>query len=711
MTSIHPLITATVITAAVSRSTYGKYVVEAKLDSGAYVIANSQGKMTVRLSSGSLAPGEVVAVKAMGKDLIIEKISELAALVAKSSSPDALEISVGPEDFARQAPSCADTPASAQAARIKSVSLVLPEPVPEGFYSFDSLEDALSWAVLNGSDPGDFDSKRLLEETEDPAVVLRIAGNESGESTATIIPIEKAAFELNHFVNSTLQNPVWKAFSPSMLGQILTDRGAILLSRLINVDRALLPEHSDASATSVRSTANQSQAASSPVTKSALTPILVQWLNVALDEKTPLSALTRGVSQAGASPIPGLIDAIKNTKDFARLGFSKAFGAVDFSLDSMHPGNAQARQNLVPRVMNELGINFERTLADFDPARGSELALAPSVKQRLALIVESDPGERPNDGPALLDEFFSKMSKALKSSAPEASPTANPPPGNSNQADGAHEGLADAEKEFVAAIRAVFSGDVSTALNRVKEAADRLGIKFQDIASALSKLIDKESAALHDATGASGDDREKSLKKIIDRLESVFMSRPEIPEHSLNASLHPGQSGAHAQTTGQYMDFVKEQAQTALGHIESLQVLAKQTPAAGGEQQLVVLPMKLDGQWTDVVIKMVKRRGGRKNGDKGKTLSVAINVAPTFLGDISMSMDYSGKRDFHVTMKFEKDHTRSWFEKNKTALAESLRGIGFSSPRIDLHSAQSVQKQSPGPLPENSDSGAIDVIA
>jgi hypothetical protein len=177
----------------------------------------------------------------------------------------------------------------------------------------------------------------------------------------------------------------------------------------------------------------------------------------------------------------------------------------------------------------------------------------------------------------------------------------------------------------------------------------------------------------------------------------------EVSEKHLNAV--PGS------VVDKLMDSVKQQAQTALDHIESLQLLAKQTPAANGEQQLVVLPMKLDGAWTDVVIKMIKNNKGKSAKNKSKSISVDINVAPSLLGEISARMDYKSSRDFAVRMKFEKVQTMSWFEKNKETFIESFKKIGFVAPRIDLRVELSALKQPPDVMTAIHKTGILDVIA
>jgi gas vesicle protein len=136
------------------------------------------------------------------------------------------------------------------------------------------------------------------------------------------------------------------------------------------------------------------------------------------------------------------------------------------------------------------------------------------------------------------------------------------------------------------------------------------------------------------------------------------------------------------------LDVLKQQVENALTRVESLQVLARQVSVTDGQQQVISLPMKIEGQWTDVVVKFLKKKdpGGNKDAPD-KPVSVAIHVSPAMLGQIDVFMDYRGKKRFSMRMEFEKTATRSWFEKNKTDFSAALSQIGFTTFKIDMKEA------------------------
>ena len=680
---ITPLMTATVITSPGARNLQGKFFVEAKLDNATYVIADSQGKMIVRLSSGSLAPGEEIALKEVGKDLVIEKIPGQDPSPVKPPAADALEISAGAGGGKSLASIAADKPVIAEITGSKPLPFILPGPAAEGFYSVRSLEEVLSHTGLKGLDLTDLDRALFSEKSAGAGAVVRIVNEGPDGSLATVVPFEKAVFELSHFVGGNLQSELWKAFSPDELGQVLKDRGSIPFDRLVDIDRAVGEAQKN---TAGQNFAKPGESDPLPLAKSALTPILVQWLNVALDEKTPLVAAAMGSKFVGASPIPALVEAIRNLSELKNITFPKSFCADDFTINGPALMATQEKQSVLPKVLYGLGINFERTLSTHDQSNDNGGAPLPSLKELLLRITGSASDDPLTEA---ADNFNAKFSQAL--GATDRAPGKNsniPLPASDQTGIQKKDASIDLEKEWIATMRERMHDDFQKTLRQIKVAADHIEEEFPDISSALKKIVDEELSDRQNAEGPNAADPDKTLKKIIDAVETAFKAPPGDRSIAL----------------------VKQQAGTALEHVESLQALAKQAPAAGGEQQLLVVPMKIDGRWTDVVIKMVKHRGEKAGRKKSAGLSVSINVSPTFLGDVSVGMDYASKQDFRVSIRFEKDRARAWFENNNGALVESFIRIGFSWPRINLQPEKNDRIRSTG-LTAAGDAGAIDVLA
>jgi len=131
------------------------------------------------------------------------------------------------------------------------------------------------------------------------------------------------------------------------------------------------------------------------------------------------------------------------------------------------------------------------------------------------------------------------------------------------------------------------------------------------------------------------------------------------------------------------LESVKAQVDKVLMRIESMQLLARQIQTNEGAQQVVCLPLNIDGNWSDVIMKFRKKNGKEKNGS-GQSVSIAVHVAPGLLGAISVYMDYSAKKQFAMRMEFEKPQAKTWFEQHREPFNTAMNALGLSVFKIDI---------------------------
>lgn len=138
------------------------------------------------------------------------------------------------------------------------------------------------------------------------------------------------------------------------------------------------------------------------------------------------------------------------------------------------------------------------------------------------------------------------------------------------------------------------------------------------------------------------------------------------------------------------------QVQNALHRLESLQILARPTQVSEGQQQIVAFPMRVADEWTEVTIRLIRRRARQKSDSKGK-YSVVVSVSPRTTGNISAHMMYTPNRDLGVSVDFERESSRLWFERNRAPFTHALREIGFRSVQVRLHET-SLAPAAPSPV-------------
>ena len=149
--------------------------------------------------------------------------------------------------------------------------------------------------------------------------------------------------------------------------------------------------------------------------------------------------------------------------------------------------------------------------------------------------------------------------------------------------------------------------------------------------------------------------------------------------------------------------------ETALQRLESMQVSAKPTASGDVRQQVVVVPMNIDGAWNDVVMKFVRAEGGNGNKNDRKNIFVTMSVAPSALGEIAASFDFSGANHCSLRMEFDKNRTLSWFETNRQGLTDAFANLGFTNMKIDFKASAPQDGRTRGAPPSAPD-GVIDIV-
>ncbi|HMA64321.1 MAG TPA: hypothetical protein VKO63_03940, partial [Chitinispirillaceae bacterium] len=157
---------------------------------------------------------------------------------------------------------------------------------------------------------------------------------------------------------------------------------------------------------------------------------------------------------------------------------------------------------------------------------------------------------------------------------------------------------------------------------------------------------------------------------------------------SLQKDRQPSEQLGHSnlnQTTVETMLKIRGTVESAINKLESLQLLARQTPLAdGSQQQILALPMKIGNEWTELNIRFLKKESKQKKKTNASSFTVQINLAPANLGAVSVKMDYLVKKSLKISMDFEKDATRDFFQKNNTTIKNAIAELGLPLFSFDI---------------------------
>jgi hypothetical protein len=319
------------------------------------------------------------------------------------------------------------------------------------------------------------------------------------------------------------------------------------------------------------------------------------------------------------------------------------------------------------------------------------------------------------------DEIISSLSGGRgetpqSPSGPAASQTQAQPDPQQAQSARQVENLAnEAGRQIMAKVKDL-TGQLQELGRRVSQLEDRLpkdeaGARLPGGTKQAELLANnlRDALKLLDSMARNVSDRASTVSHdVAKRLDDLSAQTAKLADRLSQDTAAPARHGP--------LDSLKQQVENALTRVESLQVLARSVNVADGSAQVISLPMKIEGQWTDVVVKFVKKQGREGKNRSDRPVSVAIHVSPALLGDIDVFMDYGGKKRFSMRMEFEKQSTRAWFEKNRQDFSAAIAAIGFAALKIDMKETgprrqAALPKNAGTAAPAGNGTGTIDITA
>lgn len=143
-------------------------------------------------------------------------------------------------------------------------------------------------------------------------------------------------------------------------------------------------------------------------------------------------------------------------------------------------------------------------------------------------------------------------------------------------------------------------------------------------------------------------------------------------------------------------DFLKQQplnsplmatktVESLIDKIESFQLLAHKSQGNNGTYQIITLPVKIGNEWTEINFQLLHSKQ-KKKGRKSPKFSVSIDIAPKFLGEIHINLDYGQNKKLKLSAEFGKKETYTWFFKHKKDIQDSLSGYGVLLLSLELRS-------------------------
>jgi hypothetical protein len=756
MTFIAPLVTARVITAQDPKLLSGKGYVEKSIGDDKFLITLASGKITVRCTSGSLSEGDAVFIKVQGKDLVITKIPEQ---VSSPDVQDALDLKgYGATDRANardvKSPALAGSAANSGGL---SLSLQGPKTPTEGFYYFDTIEKSLAWLSRVSDGFNKKDQQAIIEKFSQGPIVLQVTKTSNEGTKVFFLPIQVASARLAYFAQQHLRSGLWKFFFPDGLMPLLQDKKNLPFERIIALD-TLLPENVDAGASVPDAENKSSTGVFSTMGKTGAGQLFAQWLNTASDEAVPLSLLSFNQTFPASAQLPPLVETIQLAQQPESMVSSLPIGLQDFSINQSTMAGSRVKETLLPQLLERLGINYENALLHLKESNDETKEPVPNLKQ-LLLKLDNDlnaalpPQESQTNKEPLLELYnagraFSvawlKASKQLLSELFPSIGTQSYPKGTGSltvlqDSDGtALKKLLNQFQEWSKKITALSDNTVATIAKQaetIHNAAKQFNhVEGQSLFASSHKSVDIPKAVAEfdkivESVAFAVKTSFEKLSGTVKEAQGLISNQPqmhsEMREIALQASRHvrniSGLVDRCVQESSKLLDSLDGKAgspstettrrlvETALDRIDSMQISAKPTVTADARQQVVIVPMNIDGEWSDVIVKFVKDNEKKGKKGAGKNIAITINVAPTFLGEITAAINFKGTSDCSLRMTFDKDQTFSWFKANEQGFLDAFGKLGFNGLKIDMQKNIRHRSTTRTEVVKSSDA-AIDIV-
>ncbi len=264
----------------------------------------------------------------------------------------------------------------------------------------------------------------------------------------------------------------------------------------------------------------------------------------------------------------------------------------------------------------------------------------------------------------------------------------------------------------------VFRSLISTLYSENSRALSSALQEFNTVTATFSKLLDQHSgnsdelrylleqlaSKFSQSTGELRGKLESHIRSLLLKL-SPSLEQPgsqlELPNDTTTTDNEP------LQTSG-YKQFLRQTAETLLNRLETFQLLSHTTHAADGQNQIVALPIKIGEEWSEVHIKLIKKRNAKRKHPTGD-VSILLNVNPSSIGEVSMQLDYSNKKYLTINFSFESEDTKNWFKSMRKDIQNSIQNLGFTISKLQFGNRTTNRPQSTNKSKHNASDRIMDV--
>jgi hypothetical protein len=594
--------------------------------------------------------------------------------------------------------------------------------MPDALYAFSNVADALRFLGIGETAEAALAARLAAAIEAAGTVIVRITACGPEQAALALLRQGDVVRELASW-NAASSSRVFQSIPVAVLEQLFLDRGNVPLHALRALDAFAAAENLPAASERAGSRGAQEAA-------------LLQWLRAAVDSRAaPSSLAPLAPVFSSSSIIDGLGDATAAAG--RRIGTQDSFGLTAEGVRSA-PGGAALWSSMIAgmgfdleqrlasgRMPDSAGLKqlllqlvhaldrAEARLADGGHSPGVAALKTETGKTLASMLEQSIVRLLPDTGSALtntpaLSSVISDLPARLMQQSSALWAAVDQLAGDARQLGSGFRGADDTTQQPLRKQTEAFVRDALAKLDTLwRQTVDTLLRTARPYLSALvgqtrtpESLLSALAASMEkglDALFGKADGQENALARNVETLlRQIIRDATAAHQVTGNKSAPAGGDTARqasaAGTEGEpsLLDraAVRQNLETLISRLESQQLLARQTPTASGEQQIIALPVKIGDEWTEMHVRFVKQRA-QATGNRGH-FRVFVNVAPALLGAIEARLDYEHNRSLSIGIDFESAATYAWFCAQKNDLREAIGALGVPSPHLELFRPRSM---------------------
>ncbi|MBN1980261.1 MAG: flagellar hook-length control protein FliK [Chitinivibrionales bacterium] len=134
------------------------------------------------------------------------------------------------------------------------------------------------------------------------------------------------------------------------------------------------------------------------------------------------------------------------------------------------------------------------------------------------------------------------------------------------------------------------------------------------------------------------------------------------------------------------LEMIGRRAEAVLNRLELFQGLARTTQTSDGQQQVIVLPVAINQEWTELRFTFIQKDSSRKKGKRKERFHVSMDLTLSHIGSVEANLEYQVKKQLALSIVCSRESVRRWFSQQIEAIRDKLIKCGLPAVTVSVSS-------------------------